>query len=197
MIESPYDSCARSIALLNQYSFDLADQTTEQVIIEWLTEYPPNWIDLAVIEALYQGRYKAVSARQILSLWQRRGKPTYHFTVEFEQLVCQSIPQKIISENDDFQDSSEVIDDLNNPAKSSPEFDTSMGEIILRPLQTIVVPIQYPNFFDKLKALVEIGSDFLSESNAPVEPVDVIDVPTVETSKIVEDSPHQPRKFEN
>ena len=75
--------------------------------------------------------------------------------------------------------------------QNSPQFDNSMGEIILRPLQTIIVPIQYPDFFDKLKAFVEIGSDFLSEPEDRVEPVDVIDVPTVETSKIVETDPPQ------
>jgi hypothetical protein len=179
------------MALLSQYSFDLADKTAEQVIIEWLTEYPQNWIDLAVIEALYQGRYKAFSASQILSLWQRRGKPTYHFTAEFEHLVCQNIPPNLTSENDEFQVSSEEIDDLNNPAQSDPEYDAPTGDLILRPIQTIIVPIQYPNFFDKLKAFVEMGSDFLRQPEDEVNPMDVIDVPTVETSKIIEnDHPH-------
>ncbi len=185
MIESPYDSCARSMALLNQYSFDLGERTTEQVLIEWLTEYPPNWIDLAVIEALYQGRYKAFSASQILSLWQRRGKPTYHFTSEFEHLVCKNISQDLISDQDEIQETSEeLIDDLNNPSQSNSEFHADMGEMILRPIQAIVVPIQYPNFFDKLKMFAEMGSDFLVKTNEVVEITDVIDVPTVENYKI-------------
>lgn len=183
MIELPLDSCTRSIALLNEYSFDLDSKSTEEVIIEWLTEYPPNWIDLAVIEALYQGRYKAFSVRQILSLWQRREKPSYHFTAEFEHLVCKNIVQALDLENHETQNDLDSIDQLNNPA-SCP--DHSPEQIILRPIQTLVIPIQYPNFFDKLKAFAGINSDFLKETDNRNKTTDIIDVLTVETSQIIE-----------
>ncbi|MGB3404253.1 MAG: hypothetical protein WBA77_16330 [Microcoleaceae cyanobacterium] len=184
MIEPPLDSCTRSMALLNEYSFDLNSKSTEEVIIEWLTEYPPNWIDLAVIEALYQGRYKAFSVSQILSLWQRREKPSYHFTAEFEHLVCKNIVQELDSENDQTQNDLESVDQLNNPA-SSPPYD-SAEQIILRPIQTLVIPIQYPNFFDKLKAFAGINSDFLKQTEDRNKTTDIIDVLTVETSQIIE-----------
>ncbi|MGB3533495.1 MAG: hypothetical protein WBA13_08250 [Microcoleaceae cyanobacterium] len=174
------------MALLNQYSFDLNDKTTEQVIIEWLTEYPPNWIDLAVIEALYQGRYKAFSVSQIMSLWQRRGQLTYHFTAEFEHLVCKNISSNLILEQDEIQDDSESIDELNNPAPSNYSFSSTSDNIILRPIQAIVVPIQYPNFFDKLRAFAEISSEFLIKSDDENQQNEVIDVPTVETYKIID-----------
>jgi hypothetical protein len=104
--------------------------------------------------------------------------------------VCQNIPKNLTSEQEESQAFSEEIDDLNNPHQSQSEFYPPMGEIILRPIQKIVVPIQYPDFFDKLKAFVEMGSDFLKESEDEVNPIDIIDVPTVETSKIIENDPH-------
>lgn len=185
MVELPYDACARSMALLNQYSFDLGDQTTEQVIIDWLTEYQPKWIELAVIEALYQGRYKAFSVRKILSLWQRRGKPAYHFTLEFEVLVCQDVVQNY-SSNHRLEEEESLIDDLNNPSQSNVNSEDSVDDIVLRPIQAIVVPIQYPDFFGKLKAFVAMDSDFLTGSDPEVDPVNVIDVSTIEAAKIIE-----------
>ena len=45
--------------LLRYYSFDLDDYTVDQLFAYWLETYPANWVRLAIIEALYQGRYKA------------------------------------------------------------------------------------------------------------------------------------------
>ncbi len=42
---------------------------------------------LAVIEAIYQGRIKAVSIEHILNFWQKKGKVIKHFNSEFERLV--------------------------------------------------------------------------------------------------------------
>lgn len=80
--------------LLRHYSFEL-DITVEQQVAAWLKTYSAQWILSSVVEALYQGRYKAVSVEQILQLWQRRGKPLCHFTHEFERLVCSEIPSAI------------------------------------------------------------------------------------------------------
>jgi hypothetical protein len=49
---------------------------------------------MAVLEALYQGRYKVISVEEILKLWHRRGQPTFHFTHDFERLVCKNLPGK-------------------------------------------------------------------------------------------------------
>jgi hypothetical protein len=84
-----------AVALLTHYSFDLSGYTASELVDHWKKIYPNHWLHLAVIEALYQGRYKAVSAQQILTLWQRRGHTTYHFNMEFERLICSKFPQSL------------------------------------------------------------------------------------------------------
>jgi len=101
---------AQAGALLIHYSFDISRDTVEELLGEWLAIYPAYWLRLAVVEALYQGRYKTVSVEQILVLWQRRGQPLYHFNHEFESLVCSSYPLDstaevaVISDRHDSQD---------------------------------------------------------------------------------------------
>ncbi len=88
-IESPLEQIE---ALINSYDMDLDGWSTSALVAQWSEQYEPDWLKLAVIEALYQGRYKAFSVQQILNLWQRRGSPIYHFTYEFERLICRNIP---------------------------------------------------------------------------------------------------------
>ena len=83
-----------AVALLTQYSFDLGGYTARQLVDDWLNDYPANWIYQGVIEALYQGRYKAISVTQLLAAWNRRGQALYHFNHEFERLICSKFPQK-------------------------------------------------------------------------------------------------------
>lgn len=78
----------QAAALLNGYQFELGGHDARQWVSLWLEFYRPVWIRDAVIEALYQGRYKSVSVRQILELWNRRGQPIRHVTHEFEAAVC-------------------------------------------------------------------------------------------------------------
>ncbi len=92
-IKDPVVACAA--ALLTHYSFDLGASSAEKLMIQWQKEYPVNWLRLAVIEALYQGRYKAVSVAQILAMWKRRGEALYHFNYEFERLICRNFPLEI------------------------------------------------------------------------------------------------------
>jgi hypothetical protein len=82
-------------ALLTHYSFDLSGYNASELVNRWYTQYPVSWLHLAVIEALYQGRYKAISVQQILTFWQRRGQATYHFNMEFERLICSKFPQSL------------------------------------------------------------------------------------------------------
>ncbi|MCT7951541.1 hypothetical protein NG798_17190 [Ancylothrix sp. C2] len=96
-IKDPVVACAA--ALLTHYSFDLGGSTAERLIIQWQKEYPGNWLRLAVIEALYQGRYKAVSVTQLLAMWKRRGELLYHFNYEFERLICRNFPLEIFTED--------------------------------------------------------------------------------------------------
>ncbi len=83
--------------LLTHYSFDLNGHNTNELINLWQLEYPIHWLHLAVVEALYQGRYKAISVQQILTLWRRRGETTYHFNMEFERMICSKFPERLTS----------------------------------------------------------------------------------------------------
>ncbi|MEL7520993.1 MAG: hypothetical protein AAGJ80_05135 [Cyanobacteria bacterium J06553_1] len=78
----------QAAALLDGYHFELGGHDARQWVSLWLEFYRPSWIRDAVIEALYQGRYKSVSVRQILEMWQRRAKPIRHVTHDFEAAVC-------------------------------------------------------------------------------------------------------------
>jgi hypothetical protein len=93
MTELARDAAIDAAELLTHYSFDLGGFTVERLIDYWLREYPANWLRPALVEALYQGRYKAVSVTQILTLWKRRGHPLYHFNHEFERMVCGKFPR--------------------------------------------------------------------------------------------------------
>lgn len=81
--------------LLTHYSFDLNGYNAGELINLWQVEYPVNWLHLAVIEALYQGRYKAISVQQILTFWRRKGEATYHFNMEFERMICSKFPERL------------------------------------------------------------------------------------------------------
>ncbi len=82
-----------AVTLLIQYSFDLGGYTASELINRWLKDYPATWVCQSVIEALYQGRYKAVSVEQILFFWQRRGQALHRYNYEFERLICSNFPQ--------------------------------------------------------------------------------------------------------
>ncbi|EKQ69266.1 hypothetical protein OsccyDRAFT_1891 [Leptolyngbyaceae cyanobacterium JSC-12] len=86
-------SAILAVDLLRHYSFELGQYNLSQQVDIWLDYYPAQWLPTAIIEALYQGRYKAISVEQILNIWQRRGHPVYHFNHEFERLVCGNLPR--------------------------------------------------------------------------------------------------------
>ena len=76
-----------AIALLQHYSFDLGGYTIGDLTRAW-SKFKPEWVRQAVVESLFQGRYKAVSVNQILILWERKGEPNYRYNHEFERLIC-------------------------------------------------------------------------------------------------------------
>ena len=88
---SPYAELA--VNLLVHYGFDLNGHTAIELVTYWGKEYPHDWLHIGIIEALYQGRYKAISVQQILTFWQRRGCIYYHFNAEFERMICNKFPQ--------------------------------------------------------------------------------------------------------
>lgn len=81
------------IALMDSYSFDTHQQHLKELVQKWQKSYDIHWIYLATIEALYLGRYKAVSVEQILHGWFRMGKPNTHFGGDFERLVSRNLPR--------------------------------------------------------------------------------------------------------
>lgn len=92
---APDTSAELTVNLLVHYSFDLNGYSASELINRWRSDYPVNWLHIAVIEALYQGRYKAISVQQILNFWLRRGQVIYHFNMEFERLICSKFPEKL------------------------------------------------------------------------------------------------------
>ena len=88
-------SLAQAHSLIDSYAFDLYGDDTEQLLQSWLNKYHASWIRLATIEALYLGRYKAISIEHILNVWSRIGSPNPHFSYEFERLICRKLPKHL------------------------------------------------------------------------------------------------------
>ncbi|MBW4532373.1 MAG: hypothetical protein KME09_00370 [Pleurocapsa minor HA4230-MV1] len=93
-------SLAQARSLIDSYAFDLGREQAEKLLEYWLEMYHANWIRLATIEALYLGRYKAISIEQILNVWLRIGTPNPHFTYEFERLICRRLPKHLCQLSD-------------------------------------------------------------------------------------------------
>ena len=94
--ESGGSLCLSMAAALLMHYCGLSEETAWDYILDLAVDYPAAWIRLAVIEALYQGRYKTVSVSQILAIWQRRNKPLCHFGREFESIITvplQNLPR--------------------------------------------------------------------------------------------------------
>ena len=93
-------SLAQAHSLIDSYAFDLGGDDAEQLLGYWLDIYHASWIRLATIEALYLGRYKAISIEHILNVWLRIGNPNTHFTFEFERLICRKLPKHLTNFSD-------------------------------------------------------------------------------------------------
>jgi hypothetical protein len=115
--------------LLSYYSFDLGGESAQMVLQQWAQDYPVLWIRLAIIEALYQGRYKAISVGQILQIWARRDQIQTRFDAAFERLICEKLPRKMLLESAVDQESAiaaiaaeiHTTHTTNNGAESSQE----------------------------------------------------------------------------
>jgi hypothetical protein len=134
---------AQAAALLVHYGFDLGGKKAEKLAGEWLAKYPGYWLRLAVVEALYQGRYKAVSVGQLLSMWHRIGEPLYHFNREFERLVCNNFPQNLTLKSGDRVPQDDIL-------LSNPESQVGVAELdLLAPseaqLDDRALPAEVPN----------------------------------------------------
>ena len=78
----------QAITLIKAFSLELNQYGPESQVLYWLNYHRAGWIRDAIIEAVYQGRYKVISVQHILSIWQRRGQPVRHFTSGFEQVIA-------------------------------------------------------------------------------------------------------------
>jgi hypothetical protein len=97
--QPPDRDLEQAIALLEHYSFDIEGSSARGFAIYWAGDLPSEWLRLAVLEALYQGRYKAVSVSQILALWERKQRPQTHFNEEFERLICDRLFSEVEAKN--------------------------------------------------------------------------------------------------
>ena len=166
MIE-PVLKSAIAQALLVQYDFDLGNETAEEIVSRWVRNYEIDWLPLAAIEALYQGRYKAISVQQILTLWKRREKPIYHFNSEFEMLVRRHLPEelRLRYETDINPPQRENPPPLEKEKSESPQLlptpetpreETGMEETPLLPLQESPPgSVRHPDFYRKLKSVAD------------------------------------------
>jgi hypothetical protein len=108
-----------AVELLSHYGFELRGYSAAELVECWLQDYPAQWIRLAVIEALYQGRYKAISVEQILAVWGRREQPIYRFNHEFERLICRKLPQDLNAPVDTTSESMSWIESFPDMFESS------------------------------------------------------------------------------
>lgn len=92
MIRDPEFS---ALILLTHYSFDLQGFNAQNLTSSWLYHYPQKWVIAAIVEALYQGRYKADSVSRILSSWQLKGHPMPHFDHEFADIAYKKLMRSI------------------------------------------------------------------------------------------------------
>lgn len=91
MRKNPTESTS---TLLRYYSFDLGSNSAEQIVEDLLNSYPAKWVIAAVIESIYQGRYKIASVNNILLRWYLNGHPQHRFDVEFADLICNNLSSK-------------------------------------------------------------------------------------------------------
>ncbi len=132
-------------ALLTRYGFEIKQVTISELMEKWAASYSVYWIRLAIVEALYQGRYKAISVEHILALWKRLGHPTYHFTYEFERFITRNL---LI---EDVNDHHKIVEQQREEKPSTPEklpVTVPKNTITLTPIQElvkkIVIPISLP-----------------------------------------------------
>lgn len=134
MIDATKNPNIDAVTLLIHYSFDLGSYSASELIDHWTHDYSANWVRFAVIEALYQGRYKAISVEQILAFWQRRGVALYHFNHEFERLVCGNLPQTLAAtDTPSFDTASEQNQSISSNGYERAVKASSAGEKITPP----------------------------------------------------------------
>ena len=110
----------QTIILTKYYSFNLGSYQIKELIAKWTKLYPHHWLPLAVTEAIYQGRLKAVSVEQILNVWLKKGGISYSFNYEFIRLVQPDVNFRLQQEQDLKDILINQTEILESPPKESP-----------------------------------------------------------------------------
>jgi hypothetical protein len=198
----PAKDAASVIELLTRYSFDLSGYTVDRLVEYWLQRYPSNWVRLAVVEALYQGRYKVVSVEQILALWRKRGKPVYHFNPDFERIVTPRFVRGVpIAAEMVVIPPESVIDpviEMELPMEKPSQAPRLPGAI--QPFSVADVPLPRESMFRELGVLTSeehVAHPAIKppESTEPVEPVEPVyfpEPPSVEFKPIPDPATGEP-----
>lgn len=71
-------------AFLAYYHFDVRSSSQTEWAEQWRI-WPEPWLWAALLEALHQGRYKAVSVENVLQSWRSRGEVRLSFNPAFVQ----------------------------------------------------------------------------------------------------------------
>ncbi|HTL89830.1 MAG TPA: hypothetical protein VL134_10545 [Leptolyngbya sp.] len=170
------------VDLLIHYGFDLGGNTARQLIEQWQAKYSTAWVRWAVIEALYQGRYKAISVEQILQLWQRRQQACYHFNYEFERLVCQNFPRNL---NQSTQPKPLSLETAVLPPASTPARSTSSPSPTLPAWAAIAEPIVPEDAAEDVSAIEPIPPPAIAPSYPPgVAPLRVDQTPEILLNRV-------------
>ncbi|NES85471.1 MAG: hypothetical protein F6K10_30935, partial [Moorea sp. SIO2B7] len=171
----------QTVALLNYYGFEMRGYTPTELITQWLKKYQAVWVRLAVVEALYQGRYKTVSVEQILSFWLRRGSPTFHFTHDFERLICRKLPEyavKIPESSPENIEKNEKLISHNLEVSASPTQSNPFAP------ETEATPIPIEEEHDSEPVVIYFTEEEREIFNQPDEPVSLPQLEEEEKKKI-------------
>ncbi|MGF1487195.1 MAG: hypothetical protein ACFBSE_08785 [Prochloraceae cyanobacterium] len=162
MRESTQDSIVlQTIALLSYYSFEIKEKPPDRIVEKWLEQYTPLWLRLATIEALYLGRYKAVSVEHILTSWLRKGNPSYHFNHDFERLICRRLPEYLRNiDLDTYQYNSEIEGEN---SKKPIQFSQPIIQAIEKKSESS--PLASQSKFKKLLLTLEEKNDAIAAKN--------------------------------
>lgn len=150
--------------LIENYGFELQGEIPQELAQRWLEDYEPRWVRLAIIEALYLGRYKVLSVEQILSLWDRRGQPKIHFTHEFEHLICRRLPKALRQFSEEAAEETTEVSPPQPILESSPveeEEDEGEEEEEIEPfnIDRFTPLFDRSHFYSKLKAVADYQSN--------------------------------------
>lgn len=134
----------QTIILIKHYSFELHGYKIKELMVKWTKIYPHHWIPLGVIEAIYQGRLKAISVEQILNIWLKKGEVNSSFNHEFCHLIQPKAYFNIETEKE--------IKEIFNNLSSHQEIDVNlMEESTINHFQPLN---DYSECFRKLKKFI-------------------------------------------